>query len=151
MIIREQYLGDAWLLNKDGSEISVLNHPSETFEFDSIVDIIKQFGNTEEKMLATTYKNNPNPELKRKLLDIYNNNWCKVREWGTYSDEITFRITSTTFNWYNAIISFLLRHPCPYYKITVESTKKHKIYWNNISYKEAIDPQNEIILENLLK
>lgn len=151
MIIREEFLGNAWLLNKDGSEISVLNHPSENFEFDSIVDVIRQFGNEKEKALTISYMNNPNKILKYKLLDIYNNTWCKVREWGTYSDELTFRITSTNYNWYNAIIEFLLRHPHPYYKITVESVEKHKTYWNNITYNEAINPKNETILESLLK
>lgn len=151
-IYMESYMDSAWLLSKDGNEIEVVNHPNENFEFDTIVELIKLYGTSNEQKYANEYNINPTSENKSKLLNIYNNKWCKVRTWGTFGEELTFRITSTNFNWYNIIIEFLLRHKRTNILITVESYKNdiHKIYWDKVPYKEAIDLANQIILENKL-
>lgn len=96
----------AWLLSRDGVVISVLNHPSEKFEFDSILDIIKKYGNHTARNLADEFMCDPTDNRKQSLLDYYNNNWCKVRTWGTFQEEVTFRITSNRFNWYHVILDF---------------------------------------------
>ena len=149
----ESYMWSAWLLSKYGTEIEVYKHPNENFEFDSIVDIVEQYAGSAGYELASNYKLNPSEVLKAKILDIYNNNWCKVRTWGTFGEELTFRITSNNFNWYNTIVEFLLRHPRSNTSITVETSKngKYAIYWDKIPYSYAIDPENSRILENYLK
>lgn len=148
------YMGAAWLLSRTGKEISVLNHPSETFEFESVVDIINEYGSASEKKLASEYMKFPNDRLKSKLLSIYNSNWCKVRTWGTFQEEVTFRITSTNFNWYRIIVDFLLNHPnFRRSSITVESDKSsgvRKTYWSNVDYESAVDSANEAILSTQL-
>lgn len=146
------YMGKAWLLSRDGQEISVLNHPSESFEFESIVDIITEHGSTSERAVAEKYAKTPSDALKSKILSIYNRNWCKVRTWGTFQEEVTFRITSTDYNWYRTIVNFLVNHPnFIHSSITVESDKVsgvRKIYWDSIDYKSAIDSSNERILSS---
>ena len=149
----ESYMGTAWLLDRKGNEIEVYKHPNERIDFDSIVSIIEEYGSTSEQKLAVEYQNNPTEELKAKLMLIYNNDWCKVRTWGTFGEELIFRITSTNFNWYNNIIEFLLRHRRTNVLITVETVKngKSKIYWDKVTYDYAVDPENQVILENKLK
>lgn len=144
------YMGKAWLLSKSGQSIEVLNHPSETFEFESVVDVIVSYGSASEKSIAKQYLEFPTEKLKNKLLDIYNNNWCKVRTWGTFQEEITFRITSAGYNWYNTIVNFLLDHPeFKRSEITVESNKSSGskyTYWERVGYNSTVDSSNESIL-----
>lgn len=144
------YMGRAWLLSKSGQEIPVLNHPSETFEFESVVEVVLDYGSVSEQKIASQYLESPTPELKSRLLSIYNNNWCKIRTWGTFQEEVTFRITSTGYNWYDTIVDFLLRHPeFKNSEITVEADKSSgikKTYWERIGYKSAVDSANESIL-----
>jgi len=126
----------AWLLDRSGNCIDVYAHPSESFEFDSVVDIVSEYGSNLDKWNCKQYRANPAEELKQAILYTYNQNWCKVRLW--WDNKLTFRITSADFNWYKPIIDFLLT--CPFVrntKITVEN-KSGKIYWDNISYEEAI-------------
>lgn len=138
--------GKAWLLDRDSNYIDVYAHPSESFEFDSVVDIVEQYGSKLDKWNCKEYRSNPTTELKQAILYTYNQNWCKVRLW--WDNKLTFRIASTDFNWYKPIIDFLLT--CPFAKystITVENTAG-KIYWDNISYEDSIDPANEAILSD---
>jgi len=37
-------LGGAWLLSVSETAIEVLHHPSEIFEFDSVVKLVQQYG-----------------------------------------------------------------------------------------------------------
>jgi hypothetical protein len=152
MRIFESYMGSAWLLSKDGTEIEVYKHPNERIEFDSIVDLVNEYGGKLGKRIVNDYLAEPNEINKTKVMDIYNNNWCKVRTWGTFGEELTFRITSTNFNWYNTIIEFLLRHKRTNQLITVETVKNGncKIYWDKITYADAINPENQMILESKL-
>ena len=110
------------------------------------------YGSDEIKELVKEYRTNW--QHKEDILNFYCQNWCKVRTWGTFYDEVTFRITSHGTNWYNTILQFLLNHPMyNNSRITVESDKldgQRKIYWNNISYQEAINPENEEILASKL-
>lgn len=149
------YMGRAWLLSRTGQEIRVLNHPSETFEFESIVDVISKYGSVSEQKAALQYLESPTSELKNNLLSIYNNNWCKIRTWGTFQEEVTFRITSIGYNWYDAIVDFLLRHTeFKNSEITVESDKSsgiRKTYWERVGYKSAVDSANESILASQLQ
>ena len=42
-------LGEAWLLNRAGNCIEVHAHPSESFEFESIVRLISEYGSESDK------------------------------------------------------------------------------------------------------
>lgn len=143
-------MNEAYLLSNYGEVIEVLNHPSDTFEFESILEVLSEYGNHRSKCLVEDYYKNPTESIKNKILFIYDNSWCKVRVW-EYGRLVTFRITSTnTFNWYKCIVEFLLDNPSfKNSKITVESDKRtgtRRIYWNEITYEQAISPQYETIL-----
>ena len=146
----ESFAGDALLLCKDGTSISVLNHPSSDFEFDSILYILSEYGNASDKELVNKYNSAPNENLKQLILSIYDNTWCKVREWEGRR-LVTFRITSTdSFDWYTVILNFLLDHT--EYKrsyITVETDKRtgvQRTYWDELPYIDAISPEYERIM-----
>lgn len=153
-ILCNSYIGKAWLLSKSGQEIEVLNHPSATFEFESIVYVVTIYGSNSERKIADQYNKTPTESLKQQVLNIYNNNWCKVRTWGTFNDEITFRITSAGYDWYNVIIDFLLNHPeFKRSAVTVEADKSSGtkcIYWDRETYVFAIDAANETVLASKL-
>lgn len=59
------YMGRAWLLSKSGQEIPVLNHPSETFEFESVVKVVSDYGSVPEQKTASQYLESQNPVLKK--------------------------------------------------------------------------------------
>ena len=138
--------GKAWLLDRTGNYVDVFAHPSESFEFDSIVDIVSKYGSSVDKWNCDQYKQNPSDELKQAILYTYNQNWCKVRLW--WDNELTFRITSTDFNWYKPIVEFLLT--CPFVRNTTITAENISgtIYWDNVSYEDSIDPANEAILSD---
>lgn len=139
--------GSAWLLDRDGNCIEVYGHPSESFEFDSIVDIVEQYGSDADKIHCEKWLRTKSDESKQEILYIYNKNWCKVRFWG--DNKLTFRITSTDFNWYQPIVGFLLEHPfVQHATITVENVSG-KIYWDEESYSYSIDPANEKVLSSV--
>lgn len=136
--------GDAWLLDTSGNCIEVYAHPSESFEFDNIVDIVSTYGSKQDKHNCSLWKLNKSEELKCAILNSYNTNWCKVRLW--FDNKLTFRITSTDFNWYRIIVDFLTNNPrfsASY--ITVENANG-KVYWNDLPYNQCVDPSNEEIL-----
>ena len=141
------YMGKACLLSIDGTEIEVENHPSVSIsdDFNDICEVIKTHGDDIGKNLVSAYESDgTNIE---DILVYYQVNWCKVRTWGTFQDELTFRIESTDKNWYRAIIDFLLRHlEFKDSEITVESANKKIIYWDKVTYEYATDSQNEQIL-----
>ena len=144
------FAGDALLLCKDGSTISVLNHPSADFEFESILYILSEYGNNIDRELVSKYESSPNENLKSIILSIYDNTWCKVREWEGRR-LVTFRVTSTdSFDWYPVILDFLLTHS-EYKKsnITVETDKRtgvYKTYWEELPYSSAILPEYERVM-----
>lgn len=144
----------AFLLGRDGSTISVDCHPILPEESDVAITYILYYGDEEHRKLAKDYQNNPTTELYDALISYYENNWCKVRDWGDLKQtDLTFRITSDDkFNWYRVIIDFLLsRKWRDNTVITVERMKPtHKVYWDGITYTEAVDPVNETILATKL-
>lgn len=148
------YMGQAWLLSQDGDLVDVLHHPSEKFEFDSIIDVIQQYGDAKIQLVVEDYMDNPTELKHAKLLDYYNNTWCKVRTWGTFQEDITFRITSTGFNWYPVIVDFLLLHPqFQNSNVTIESDRMNgarKTYINSEQYAAVIDPKNESVFASKL-
>ena len=149
MMLFGNYMGQAWLLSRNGESLKVMNHPSIDFEFESIVELLQEHGNNHIKQVIDRYLSTGNPDLKSEIVEYYNDTWCKVRSWGTFGDEVTFRITSKSYNWYPTIVKFLEEHPqFSRSMITVESykTKVKRIFWNKISYSEAIDRNNETIL-----
>ena len=155
MKIYQSFAGDAYLLCRDGSTISVLNHPSSDFEFESILYIFSAYGDDSMKKLVNQYEVDPSNSIKQCILSIYDNTWCKVREWEGRR-LVTFRITSTdAFNWYGIIRDFLITHT--EYKrsvITVESDKRtgvRKTYWDEVPYSEAITPEQEVIMATKYK
>lgn len=153
MKIYSSYMGQAWLLSKNGDELKVMNHPSIDFEFDSIIDLILDYGSDAIQHTADEYLASGDENLKTEIAEYYNDTWCKVRTWGTFGEEVTFRITSNDFNWYPVIVNFLESHTqFSRSLITVESYKskvKH-IFWNRIPYSEAVDRNNETILASKL-
>ena len=100
--------GKAWLLDKSGNYMDVYAHPSESFEFESIVDIVSKYGSVSDKNICAEWKFSHSDVLKDAILCSYNQNWCKVRLWK--DDKLTFRIASSEFNWYKTIVDFLLAH-----------------------------------------
>lgn len=148
------YLNQAYLLDIDGNVLPVENHPSIHIEsdFEDICKILESYGSDNARNLVESYKSSGNH--KEDILQYYCQNWCKVRTWGTFYEEVTFRITSKGLNWYNTILQFLLDHE--EYKrslISVESDRiegPRKVYWDKLSYDEAVDPKNEEILASKL-
>lgn len=155
MKIYAGFMGRAWLLAKDGSTIEVEKHPTPKYQFDEIVDVILSYGSASEQAIAQKYLDTEDETLAQQILSIYYNNWCKVRTWGNFNEEVTFRINSDGYDWYRVIIDFLLDHPM--FKnsvITVESDKAsgvRKTYWQDIPYAEAIDDSNATVLASQLE
>lgn len=147
-------MGRAWLLAKDGSTIEVEKHPTPKYQFDEIVDVVLSYGNDREQAIAQNYLDTEDELPAEQVLGIYYNNWCKVRTWGNFNEEVTFRINSDSFDWYRVIVDFLINHPM--FKnsvITVESDKASgisKTYWQDIPYAEAIDDSNAAVLASQL-
>lgn len=144
------FINNAYLLGCDGRVIPVENHPLVQYEFDDIVYVLSEYGDNTTKHLALEYDSNPSEELKQALLEIYNNTWCKVREWEN-GRLVTFRIISTnSFNWYPVILKFLLDNPgYTNSNVTVESDKStgfRKTFWEELPYTNAISPEYETIL-----
>ena len=144
----------AFLLGRDGTTVSVNCHPIIPEETDVAITYILYYGDADHRKLAEAYQKNPNADLRDTLISYYENNWCKVRDWGDLDQtDLTFRITSDDkFNWYNVIIGFLLERKWgDNTVITAERMKPiHKVYWDRIIYAEAIDPVNETILATKL-
>ena len=101
--------GEAWLLDKSGNCIEVYAHPSESFEFESIVDIISKYGTESDKNNCEEWKSTKSETSKVAILDSYNHNWCKVRLWR--DNKLTFRIDSEDDDWNRVIEEFLHTHP----------------------------------------
>ena len=132
--------GNAWLLDREGNWIEVYAHPSEAFEFSSIVELVSKYGSIKDKSNCGEWKLTQSESSKKAILNTYNQNWCKVRYWN--DNKLTFRITSTDFNWYSVIVDFLIDNPwVSSATITVENTSG-KIYWNDETYSYSIDPAN---------
>lgn len=144
----------AFLLGRDGKTIAVNCHPIIPEESDLAITYVMYYGDEQHQNLAKEYFERPTDTLYDTLISYYENNWCKVRDWGDLKyHDLTFRLTSTDqFNWYNVIINFLLEHKQSSNTIvTVERVRPiHKVYWDGIPYAEAIDPINESILASKL-
>lgn len=139
--------GNAWLLDKSGNCIEVYAHPSESFEFDSIVDIVSEYGSDADKKNCQIWNLTHSETAKSAILNSYNQNWCKVRLW--WDNKLTFKITSTGFNWYQIIVEFLLNNPrFSSTKITVYNAYE-KTYWDEATYDYSIDPANEEVLSDV--
>ena len=142
----KQALGGAWLLSVSGTAIEVLHHPSETFEFDSIVKLVQQYGNASQQKLAEQYACTPDDTLKRQLIAVYQDTWCKVRAWGMFQETVTFRIASVTYQWYPAITAFLRANPrFRESKITVEpeQAREKRAYIDAVPYDVILNPANQ--------
>lgn len=138
-------LGGAWLLSVSGTAIEVLHHPSETFEFDSVVKLVQQYGNASQQKLAEQYACTPDDTLKRQLIAVYRDTWCKVRAWGVFQEAVTFRIASVTYQWYPAITAFLRANPrFRESKITVEpeQAREKRAYIDAVPYDVILNPAN---------
>lgn len=148
------FMGMAWLLSKDGTAISVEKHPTPKYQFDEIVEVVSTYGSDREKAIALDYYVNPTDELAGAILNIYYNNWCKVRTWGNFNEEVTFRINPDGFDWYRVIVDFLIDHPM--FKnsvVTVESDKPsgvRKTFWQDIPYADAISDENSEVLASAI-
>lgn len=138
--------GEAWLLDKMGNCIEVYAHPSESFEFESIVDLVSRYGAEADKNNCEEWKDTKSETEKEEILYSYNQNWCRVRLWK--DNKLTFRISSTYFNWYKTIVEFLLTHPYVSYANISVSDLSGKIYWDDMSYCYCIDSSNEEILSS---
>lgn len=102
-------LGNAWLLDRSGNCIEVYAHPSESFEFESVVDVISQYGSEQDKSNCEIWRATKSDASKAAILDSYNQNWCKVRLWE--DNKLTFRIASPDHDWYRTIVDFLTSKP----------------------------------------
>lgn len=136
--------GDAWLLDQSGNCIEVYAHPSEVFEFDSIVDVVSEYGSDSDKINCIDWIRTNSETAKAAILNTYNTTWCKIRLWR--DNKLTFRITSTGINWYRVIVEFLINNPqFQFAKITV-SNVNGKTYWDDLPYTYCVDSANEEIL-----
>ena len=132
--------GEAWLLDRSGNCIEVYAHPSESFEFESIVDIVSKYSTGPDKSYCNDWKATKSEVSKEAILNIYNQNWCRVRLWK--DNKLTFRIFSTDYDWRKSIARFLLSHS---YLCTAKITFTDsfgKIYWNDVSYSYCINYSN---------
>lgn len=130
----------AWLLSYDGTEIGVIHHPNRPEE---VARLAIEYGTYEARTCAEKYLTLPTNELKEELINYYRYNWCKVRVWGNFNEEVTFRICPGEHDWYPVIANFLNTHPMfKNSKVTVESNfdaAQKAVYWDSIPYSEAID------------
>ena len=101
--------GEAWLLDKIGNCIDVYAHPSESFEFESVVDIVSKYGSEVDKKNCEEWKATKSESSKKAILYSYNHNWFKVRLWK--DNKLTFRNSSINFDWEPVIAGFLKTHP----------------------------------------
>lgn len=114
----------------------------------------KEYGDEGVKELCSEYERSPSESLHEKIVSYYRQNWCKVRAWGTFNEELTFRICPDSLDWYPVIVGFLLEHPM--FKqslITVETDIQYTaeyIFWVKISYNHAVDKKNAKTLSDLL-
>lgn len=148
------YMGKAWILDRRGTEIEVENHPSIQIG-DEVTEFVKQYGNAKYRRLAESYLESKDENLLNNyIVHFYNETWCKVRVWGTFSEELTFRITSNDFNWYQAIVWFLSNHKELHNCIvTVETDKRLKsahTYWDKVPVGDILNPENESVLSSKL-
>ena len=144
----------AWLLSREGIAIPVYKHPNPKYQFDEILLLSKEYGDEGVKELCSEYERSPSGSLHDKIVSYYFQNWCKVRAWGTFNEELTFRVCPDPNEWYPVIVGFLLENPM--FKkslITVETdtlyTAKYT-FWNKISYDYAVDKKNAEFLTNSL-
>ena len=143
-------IGEAWLLNRAGNCIEVHAHPSESFEFESIVSLISEYGLESDKANCKTWRSTHSDASKTAILDSYHQNWCKVRLWK--DNKLTFRIASKGFNWYSVIYGFLNRNPqVSSARITV-SDGNGIIYWDDLTYDYCVEfSSNEALSTAFLK
>ena len=144
----------AWLLSIDGTFIGVHKHPNPKHEFQDIIELINEYGSEKAKAYVKEYLESSSAEAKKEIIDYYYTNWCKVRAWEIFNEEVTFRICPDRHKWYSAIVAFLLSHPqFRNSNITVESDSLYSTkttYWDRISYSEAINDANAAILAPML-
>ena len=88
----DAFTNRAWLLSITGKAISVLHHPAANFEFYNIPVILLEHGSELEQEIARGFIDHPTEEQKHIVLALYHKNWCKVRVWGCFSEEVLFRI-----------------------------------------------------------
>ena len=74
-------LGEAWLLNRAGNCIEVHAHPLESFEFESIVRLISEYGSESDKANCKIWRTSHSDASKASILNSYNQNWCQERLW----------------------------------------------------------------------
>ncbi len=140
--------GDAWLLDRFGNCIEVYAHPSESFEFESIVDIVSKYSTGPDKIYCNDWKDTKSEVSKEAILDIYNQNWCRVRLWK--DNKLTFRIAYTNYNWYGAIADFLRSHSYLYTAKITFSDSSGKEYFKDMSYSNCISYCMELLSKNIL-
>jgi hypothetical protein len=115
-------------------------HPNRPEE---IAGLLIKHDSYKARILAEKYLSAQTDELRDQLTSYYQYNWCKVRAWGNFNEEVTFRICTGKHNWYPVIVRFLKAHPM--FKnstITVESDTSvvpKAVYWDKAPYSEAIN------------
>lgn len=119
----DAFTNRAWLLSITGKAISVLHHPAANFEFYNIPVILLEHGSELEQEIARGFIDHPTEEQKQIVLALYHKNWCKVRVWGCFSEEVLFRIPEHNVQWKRVIADFLSEHRrFERAKITIEIT-----------------------------
>ncbi len=144
----------AWLLSRDGIAILVYNRPNPEYQFDEILLLAKKYGDEAIKELCNEYYSSPSESFHDKIVSYYRQNWCKVRAWGTFNEELTFRVFPDPTDWYPVIVGFLLENPM--FKqslINVETDTQYTAkytFWDKISYDYAVDKKNAKTISDLL-
>ena len=131
-------------MNRVGNCIEVHAHPSESFEFESIVNLVSEYGSKLAKSNCEIWKSKNSDASKAAILNSYNRNWCKVRLWK--DNKLTFRIASKGFDWYGVILDFLVSHPqVSSARITVSDADETAL-WDGVTYDYCINPVNKAAL-----
>ena len=125
-------LGNAWLLDRSRNCIEVNAHPSESFEFESVVDVISQYGSGRDKANCEIWRVTKSDASKAAILNSYYRNWCKVRLWE--DNKLTFRIASPDHDWYRTIVDFLTSKPHLRSADISVGDMSGKIYWNDSDF-----------------
>ena len=141
--------GEAWLLDRSGNCIEVYAHPSESFEFESIVNLVLKYGAEQGKFYCDDWKNTKSESSKEAILHLYNQNWCKVRFWR--DNKLTIIIASTDYyNWCGTVVSFLRSHSYLSTANITISDSSGRVYYNDVSYGNCISYCMELLSKKFM-
>jgi hypothetical protein len=137
------------MLKKDGTEIAVENHPPPKIDGE-LTDFFRQFGSDFLQNPVADDSSSRFAEVTAMLEAVYEETWCKVRVWGNFSEEVTFRLISSDESWYPAIALFLQKH-IELNRSLVSVYNGKNVVWDKLSTDYILDTANAAVLSEKLK